>query len=44
MHYEYYESLGWDRNGKPTEETLRELELIELVSGVGFQVSAQPTT
>jgi aldehyde:ferredoxin oxidoreductase len=28
MHHEYYESLGWDRNGKPAEEILRELELL----------------
>jgi aldehyde:ferredoxin oxidoreductase len=42
MHHEYYDSLGWDHNGKPTEETLRELDLLEVVSGVRFQVSAQP--
>jgi len=29
MHHEYYDSLGWDKNGKPTEKTLNELELIE---------------
>jgi aldehyde:ferredoxin oxidoreductase len=29
MHHEYYDSLGWDRNGKPTEKTLNELELFE---------------
>jgi aldehyde:ferredoxin oxidoreductase len=39
MHREYYESLGWDARGRPTEETLRELELSEKVSGFGFQVS-----
>ena len=35
MHHEYYDSLGWDSNGRPREETLRELELDEVVSGVG---------
>ena len=34
MHHEYYDSLGWDLNGRPTEETLRELGLIDLMSGV----------
>ena len=38
MHHEYYDSLGWDRNGKPTEETLRALELLEVVSGVSAAV------
>jgi aldehyde:ferredoxin oxidoreductase len=38
MHHEYYDSLGWDRNGKPTGETLRELELLEVVSGVSAAV------
>ena len=33
MHHEYYDSLGWDRDGRPTEETLLELELKEMVSG-----------
>ena len=36
MHHEYYDSLGWDRDGKPTEKTLKELELLEVVSGVRF--------
>lgn len=36
MHHEYYDSLGWDSHGRPTEETLRELELQEMVSGVRF--------
>jgi aldehyde:ferredoxin oxidoreductase len=36
MHDEYYDSLGWDCNGKPSEETLRELELLEMVSGMNF--------
>jgi aldehyde:ferredoxin oxidoreductase len=31
MHHEYYDSLGWDRNGKPTEKTLQELELLEIM-------------
>ena len=31
MHHEYYESLGWDSNGRPKEETLRELELIKIM-------------
>jgi aldehyde:ferredoxin oxidoreductase len=31
MHHEYYDSLGWDRNGRPTEETLEELELLEML-------------
>jgi len=30
MHHEYYDSLGWDRNGKPTEKTLKELQLLEI--------------
>ena len=36
MHHEYFESLGWDKDGKPTGETLKELELLEVVSGVSF--------
>jgi aldehyde:ferredoxin oxidoreductase len=27
MHNEYYEAMGWDRDGVPTEKTLEELEL-----------------
>jgi aldehyde:ferredoxin oxidoreductase len=27
MHQEYYQALGWDRNGNPREDTLRELGL-----------------
>jgi aldehyde:ferredoxin oxidoreductase len=34
MHHEYYDSLGWDRNGKPTEETLGELELSEFCTQI----------
>jgi len=33
MHHEYFDSLGWDSNGKPTEETLGDLGLLEVVSG-----------
>ena len=44
MHHEYYDSLGWDRNGRPTEEILRELGLQEMVSGVRFQVSVNTGT
>jgi len=31
MHKEYYTSVGWDENGRPTQETLRSLELLDLV-------------
>ncbi|MBN2318624.1 MAG: hypothetical protein JXR49_06090 [Acidobacteria bacterium] len=31
MHREYYEAMGWDRNGQPMEETLRDLELQNLL-------------
>ena len=34
MHQEYYSSLGWDGNGRPTQETLKELGLLEVVSGI----------
>ena len=27
MHQEYYDAMGWDGNGHPTEETFRELDL-----------------
>jgi len=33
MHHEYYDSLGWDSEGRPTEETLKDLELVGMVSG-----------
>ena len=31
MHREYYNAMGWDEDGRPTEETFRELELESLV-------------
>jgi aldehyde:ferredoxin oxidoreductase len=31
MHQEYYQALGWDKDGKPKEETLRELELASIL-------------
>jgi len=31
MHHEYYDSLGWDKNGRPTEKTLRELGLLDIL-------------
>jgi aldehyde:ferredoxin oxidoreductase len=31
MHNEYYQALGWDKNGNPKEETLRELGLMVLL-------------
>lgn len=31
MHREYYAAMGWDGNGRPTEETLRKLELDNLL-------------
>lgn len=31
MHKEYYEAMGWNRNGLPKEETLKELELTDLL-------------
>jgi aldehyde:ferredoxin oxidoreductase len=31
MHGEYYQALGWDRNGNPREETLRELGLAPIL-------------
>jgi aldehyde:ferredoxin oxidoreductase len=37
MHHEYFDSLGWDRNGRPTEETLGDLGLLEVVSGARGQ-------
>jgi aldehyde:ferredoxin oxidoreductase len=33
MHKEYYRSVGWDENGMPTRETLRKLELSDLIPG-----------
>ncbi|MEJ2108565.1 MAG: aldehyde ferredoxin oxidoreductase C-terminal domain-containing protein [Acidobacteriota bacterium] len=32
MHREYYEAMGWDRDGRPTGETFRELNLEYLVT------------
>jgi aldehyde:ferredoxin oxidoreductase len=31
MHREYYQAFGWDRNGNPKEETLRELGLMPIL-------------
>jgi aldehyde:ferredoxin oxidoreductase len=31
MHREYYDAMGWDGNGRPTEDTLRKLELGSLL-------------
>ena len=31
MHKEYYEAMGWNRNGLPKEDTLKELKLINLL-------------
>lgn len=31
MHLEYYLSLGWDERGKPTKETIKELDLLDFV-------------
>jgi aldehyde:ferredoxin oxidoreductase len=31
MHQEYYEVMGWDEEGVPRNETLRELEILELL-------------
>lgn len=31
MHEEYYRSVGWDADGRPTRETLEHLELTDLV-------------
>jgi aldehyde:ferredoxin oxidoreductase len=33
MHQEYYQALGWDKNGNPKEDTLRELGLMDLLEG-----------
>jgi len=32
MHKEYFNSIGWDNNGKPKEKTLKDLELDDFVS------------
>ena len=31
MHREYYDAMGWDGNGQPVEETIRKLELGNLL-------------
>ncbi len=31
MHKEYYNSVGWDDNGKPTYQTLKVLELLDFI-------------
>lgn len=31
MHREYYRAMGWDEEGIPKEETLRDLDLLELL-------------
>jgi aldehyde:ferredoxin oxidoreductase len=31
MHEEYYRSVGWDEEGRPTLQTLEDLELADLV-------------
>jgi aldehyde:ferredoxin oxidoreductase len=31
MHREYYKAMGWDEEGVPREETLRRLDLVELL-------------
>lgn len=42
MHREYYESLGWDSSGRPTDETLEELELFDMVYGVPPEADRRP--
>jgi aldehyde:ferredoxin oxidoreductase len=36
MHREYYEVMGWDTEGVPTKETLRELGILELLPNSFF--------
>jgi aldehyde:ferredoxin oxidoreductase len=47
MHQEYYYAMGWDGNGRPTEETFRELGLEYLlpngVSGAGKALAVSGT-
>ncbi|MBA7692489.1 hypothetical protein ES703_101056 [subsurface metagenome] len=31
MHKTYYNSLGWDDNGKPNKDTIRELQLTDFI-------------
>ncbi len=31
MHQEYYQAMGWDKNGHPKEETLKKLELSSIL-------------
>lgn len=31
MHREYYRSVGWDDHGRPTKDTLRDLELLDFI-------------
>ena len=33
MHREYYQALGWDRNGRPGEETIEKLGLAPILAG-----------
>ena len=33
MHQEYYKAMGWDEEGIPKDETLRDLDLLELLYG-----------
>ncbi|MFQ5486203.1 MAG: aldehyde ferredoxin oxidoreductase C-terminal domain-containing protein, partial [Desulfobacterales bacterium] len=42
MHYDYYDSLGWDRHGIPTEKTLNELELSERLPDKWNQTERKP--
>jgi len=34
MHREYYDAMGWDRDGCPSEKTLRELKLEHLLTNI----------
>jgi aldehyde:ferredoxin oxidoreductase len=33
MHNEYYDAMGWDMDGVPKESTVKDLNLVEIVSG-----------
>ena len=33
MHKEYYHSVGWDEKGKPTRQTLLQMNLLDFVPG-----------
>ena len=36
MHKEYYKAMGWNEEGNPKEETLKDLDILELLHGRPF--------